>query len=71
MRVMVVTVQQHSEQCTATTTETAKKSLSSIHAATFFHNCNNFSTVLYMGNNFHNNFFGKIDVKIFVGVRGP
>ena len=53
-----------------TTTETTKKSLSSIQTTTFFHNCNDFSTVWYMGNDFHNNFFGKIFVKIFVVCKG-
>ena len=36
----------------------------------FFTTVKIFSTVLYMSNNFHNNFFGKIVVKIFVVCEG-
>ena len=45
-------------------------SLSSIHTATFFTTATIFSTVLYMDNDFHNNFFGKIFVKIVVVCKG-
>ena len=47
-----------------------KKSLSSIHTTTFFTTAKIFSTVLYMGNDFHNDFFGKIVVKIIVVCEG-
>ena len=36
----------------------------------FFHNYNDFSTVLYMDNDFYNAFFRKIFVKIFVVCEG-
>ena len=48
-----------------------KNSLSSIHTSTFFHNCNDFSNiVLYMDNDFPNDFLRKIFVKIFVVCKG-
>mgnify|MGYP001803757255 CR=1 FL=1 len=36
----------------------------------FFHNYNDFSTVLNMDNGFYNDFFRKISVKIFVVYEG-
>ena len=43
-----------------TTHKTAKMQISPIHTKTFLHYRINFSTVLYMGNNFHRNFSRKI-----------
>ena len=46
-------------QLTYTTTETAKTQLSSIPTATFFLNSTIITTVLYVDNDFHNNFYKK------------
>ena len=53
-----------------TTTETIKKSLLSIHTTTFFTTAKIFSTVLNMGNDFHDDFLGKIVVKIVGACEG-
>ena len=53
-----------------TTTETTKMSSSSLHTTTFFHKCNDFSTVYIWATIFTTIFFGKIVVKIFVVCEG-
>ena len=53
-----------------TPTKTTKTLVSSIHTETLFNNRNYFTTVLYMDNDFHKNFFGKIFVKIVVVCEG-
>ena len=47
-----------------------KKSLSSIHTKTFFHNCKDFFNSFLYGQQFLQQFFGKIVVKTFVVCEG-
>ena len=50
--------------------ELPKKLLSSIHTATFFHKCNDFSNIFFMSSDFLTDFFRKIFAVLRVVCEG-